>query len=615
MSIKEFARKRLIEDVIQTVQPESGWKVLIVDQDTLRIISVACRMYDIMEEGVTLVEKIDIKRQPLPKMDAIYLLSPKSTSIDALIKDFEDVKNPQYGTAHIFFTTRVDDKEITRIKREPNLVSRVKCLKELNMDFLAYEKQTFHFDSPGSFKLLFSPESNESGAEQRRIASKLASVCATLKEYPIIRYSKHNSVSSTFATIVQDNLDILMRLSPEYAQSVNFSNRAILLISDRSQDVLAPLLHEFTYQAMIYDVLNIENDHYKFNAMTTGGENKTKEVILGETDPLWATLRHMHVADTINWILDNFNTFIQENKATKLYKKSQVNDLREMSEAMKAMPQYQEMIGKYSLHINLTNHCMSIFQEKNLAKLAAVEQDMACGEDAEGKSVKNLLSSLPPLLTDSSVSLVDKLRLLMLYIVSQEGIKDSDRKRLMELASISNDDQGCISNLRFLGVTLLKGAKAKKIQSKEKKKNKKQRSDAPPYELSRYVPQFKIIGQELIDNTLPLEEFPFVKEDPNAVENVPSAKDDVKSLRKDKAQPKWANKEKRKSEKTSSNGAKIIIFILGGMTHSEMRSAYELSKKSGREVIIGSNWISTPKEFVQNLRSLKKTETLERDSL
>lgn len=44
----------------------------------------------------------------------------------------------------------------------------------------------------------------------------------------------------------------------------------------------------------------------------------------------------------------------------------------------------------------------------------------------------------------------------MLYIVSQEGIKDSDRKRLMDLANVSIPDQGCISNLRFLGVTLLK---------------------------------------------------------------------------------------------------------------------------------------------------------------
>jgi syntaxin-binding protein 1 len=128
---------------------------------------------------------------------------------------------------------------------------------------------------------------------------------------------------------------------------VNPSSRATLLILDRSVDVLAPLVHEFTYQAMVYDLLDVDaQDHYKYNALTTGGENKTKEILLGETDPLWPTIRHLHIADTINWILEGFNDFVKENKAAKFSKKEKVNDLKEMSEAMKQMPQYQEMLGK-----------------------------------------------------------------------------------------------------------------------------------------------------------------------------------------------------------------------------------------------------------------------------
>jgi hypothetical protein len=80
--------------------------------------------------------------------------------------------------------------------------------------------QAFHFDAPGTFKAVFSPESTEAGAEQRRIATKLASVCATLKEYPIIRYSKNHPLAHTFASIVQDNLDVLMRQSQEYSVNI-----------------------------------------------------------------------------------------------------------------------------------------------------------------------------------------------------------------------------------------------------------------------------------------------------------------------------------------------------------------------------------------------------------
>ena len=39
-------------------------------------------------------------------------------------------------------------------------------------------------------------------------------------------------------------------------------NRPSLLIIDRSYDLIAPLVHEFTYQAMVYDLLEVKNDTY-----------------------------------------------------------------------------------------------------------------------------------------------------------------------------------------------------------------------------------------------------------------------------------------------------------------------------------------------------------------
>jgi syntaxin-binding protein 1 len=93
---------------------------------------------------------------------------------------------------------------------------------------------------------------------------------------------------------------------------------------------------------------------------------------------------------------------------------------------------------------------------------------MSTGEDAEGNPVKNVIAAMPKLLTDPTVEYflvtpytkscrkMDKIRLLMLYIISQEGIKDGERKRLMDLAKVTQEEQSYISNLRYLGVTLLK---------------------------------------------------------------------------------------------------------------------------------------------------------------
>lgn len=192
--------------MIRSVKPASGWKVLIVDVLSMRIISAACRMYDIIDEGVTcmmilypilvpnffkkttlVVEKIDIPRQPLPQMEAIYFLSPTEKSIDDLISDFENLKEPQYATVHLFFTSSsmiwnfffflivlagISDDLLGKIKKS-NVVNRIKALKELNLDYIAHETNVFHFDSPQSFNLFFSPESTSNGKEQKRIADKV----------------------------------------------------------------------------------------------------------------------------------------------------------------------------------------------------------------------------------------------------------------------------------------------------------------------------------------------------------------------------------------------------------------------------------------------------------
>lgn len=613
MSIRQITKQRLLD----LIHEKGGWKIFLVDETTTKILSAACRMYDLIERGITLVEKLEIERQPLPQFEAFYFLSPTSSSIDLLLKDWKNEKSPQYAAVHLLFSSALGNEEFNKIKQNKFLVSRIKTMKEVNIDYLAFEQRVFHFNMPKSFFSLYSPESSDSQVTQKLIAEKLANICATLEEYPLIRYmdSPNIKLSAAIAKYVQDRIDSLMRSNPDYSKKANkSSSRATLLILDRSHDVIAPILHEFTYQAMAYDLLNVDLDkhYYKYNTLTTGGANKDVEVILDEHDLLWPTLRHMHIADTIEWILGAFDEFLKENKASQFYQgKTEVNSLEEMSAAMKAMPQYQEMLGKYSLHINLSDQCMKVFNKKNLVKVAGLEQDMSTGEDSEGKQVKNILVTLPPLLELSSIDQDDKLRLLMIYIISQEGIKDPDRKRLMDIAKVSLQDQGCISNLRHLGVTLLKGAQAKKKQKLKEKKKKKGTESAPAYELSRYVPNLKKIGEDFLQNSLPNSEFPYVKEPLNSEPEVPVSSKEGTSLR---TQPKWAQDRKTsKAEKPAPTGSRLIIFVAGGMTFSETRVVYELSQKFNREVFIGSTHLITPTTFIQELRSLKKVDTVDGD--
>ncbi|KAJ5098706.1 hypothetical protein N7532_005707 [Penicillium argentinense] len=592
--------------ILNTIRHAGGneWKVLVVDEHSRKLINGAVKEEEVLNLNVSNIEQIDHRRMKNPDMDALYILSPESWIVDCLMADFE-VK--RYRRAFLVWTSFLDPQQRARIDRSQMARDSIADYRIMNIDFYPRESHLVTFRDPWSFPVLFHPGCNHLIRHHLQgLAQKVVSLCASLGEYPVIRYYRPRSptheagvLCSHLARFIQEELDQFAQFQRDFPPPSN-RPRGVLLVVDRSMDVYSPLLHEFTYQAMVHDLLPIkEGDKVTYKTLLNEGKDteEIKEMEIGEHDKVWVDYRHMHMKDVLGKLGDDFAKFRKANpQFADDNDKANVNTIKDM---LAGLTEFTEGKDAYTLHLNMAEECMKYFQSRKLIEVSSIEQSFATGLDENYKKAKNLAAQLVQLLDDDAVIPPDRLRLLLLYIIYRGGLLGGDIRKLMAHAQLPGQDGNVISNLELLGVRVEKPLKDEKPPAQPLFQRRIPAPESEELSLTRYELGLKLMLEEQIRGTLDPTVFPFTRPHTDtdggmAAQEMISQQASLRS-----AKPTWA-----RTRSVDQPRQRMIVFMAGGATHGEARSCYEVSQTYGRDVFLATTHMLTPGLFLRQVGDL-----------
>jgi len=613
MSLKDAARKIIVDDMFRPLHIRGEWKILVVDTLGKKIISTCLKMKDMLDNGITLIEDLSKTRQPLTYLDAVYFVRPNQENIGHIKKDFGEVREYSgrlYKNAHLFFTEIIPDEMLKDIAKS-DIAPFVQTVKELNLAFLPIEERVFSLDNPAAYNEYYGGKMTDKRLDE--IAEQLVTVCATLDESPCPKVRTCNS-----------NLDCVKKLAAKVqaklekykeADILTANNKSQLIILDRGFDPVSPFLHELTFQSMAYDLLSavaasskidpVKNTYTFDSTKDSSLDDNKKEIILDTSNEVWRELRHLHISTVLQIVNQKTNALMDKYANLRGSGGGDPNSMLDMKSMINKMPKYKREEANLNSFIKLAEDCMTAYNSGTVERAVKLEQDMSTGFDSTGKPIgeRFVKACVPVFVPQNNGPLFthyQKLRVLILYVLNKKGLGKHLTKetllKLIERAEIKKEEKA-VNNMIDLGIDIFGTSE---IQDR-REPPRKERDTSGVFETSRWTPVVMDIMEAVVhEKNLDTSHYPFF--------HAESQNDgDIDVVGKTSLMRGHGKKQQVMGGRAT--GPKLIIFVMGSISYSEMRCAHQVSEtqttRNGWEVIIGSDNILTPERYLDNLIKLK----------
>ncbi|KAJ7175975.1 Sec1 family-domain-containing protein [Mycena filopes] len=404
--------------VSKLISTPTSMKVLLLDSHTTPIVSLASTQSTLLSHQVYLTDRIDNKkRDRMPHMKCVCFLQSSDASLEALQSELSE---PKYGEYYLYFSNILTKSVIERLA-EVDEYEVVREVQEYFADYSPLLPSLFSLNhTPTAAKPLYGSTFNawDSAALERSVQG-ISAVLLSLKKKPIIRYEKMSGMAKKLAVEMHHRIQAEATLFDFRLTQV----QPLLLILDRRNDPVTPLLSQWTYQAMVHELLGIQNGRVDLSLVPDIRAELSEITLTTSTDPFFQT----HFLDTFGDLGTSLKDYVQAYQSRSLAQSpSSINSISDMKRFVEEYPEFRKLGGNVSKHVALVGELSRLVSRDKLLEVGEVEQGLATSAGAELRSVQAFIAN-------PGVPQWNKLRLVILYALRYQKTQTGNIASLINL--------------------------------------------------------------------------------------------------------------------------------------------------------------------------------------
>ena len=249
----------------------------------------------------------------------------------------------------------------------------VRSVQEYFADYIVVNPDLFALNLGFPKQRLWSnsPDIWNSDSLQRSTEGVIA-LLLSLKKKPLIRYEKNSPIAKKLATEVRYQ----MTQEEQLFEFRKTDTPPILLILDRRDDPITPLLTQWTYQAMVHELLGIHNGRVDLHDVPDV-RPELKEIVLSQDqDPFFKKNMYLNFGDLGGSIRDYVQQYQSKTKSN-----ANIDSIDDMKRFVEDFPEFRKLSGNVSKHVALISELSRRVDVDKLLDVSELEQSLACNDN------------------------------------------------------------------------------------------------------------------------------------------------------------------------------------------------------------------------------------------